>query len=133
MNSNRGWRPQPGSHKPSARRFKSGPLHLRLAFTLTLVASLASLGAEPAEAISFDRPIRVINERNEVRWSSDGGTCLSPPAWAEIDAEFVRLQTSETQHKNEPSPAKWFFAGAMTGATIATVIAVAAGVYLVTR
>lgn len=100
---------------------------------LALVASQASLGAEPAEAISFDRPIRVINERNEVRWISDGGTCLSPPAWAQVDAEVARLQTVETRHKNEPSPAGWFFAGVAVGAGVASVIAVAVGVYVVTR
>jgi hypothetical protein len=98
----------------------------RLVAILASVASLACLGAEPTEAISFDRPIRVINEKNEVRWISDGGTCLSPPAWAQVDDEFKKLQTIKSQHENEKSPAIWFVAGAGTGAAIAIGVVIAA-------
>ena len=104
---------------------------LRRALALALVASSVMLGAEPSEAISFDKPIRVINEKNEVRWISDGGTCLSPPAWAKVDNEFKRLQTAEQLHANEPSPGKWFLAGLAAGAVITAGVAI--GVYAVTR
>lgn len=103
----------------------------RLAVTSALVVSLASLGAEPAEAISFDRPIRVVDEDARVRWASDGGTCLTPAAWTKVDESFKALQRTEQAHKSEPSPATWFLAGLGTGAGI--VIAVASVVFAVTR
>lgn len=97
---------------------------MRLLFIAALVASLVSLGAEPAEAISFSAPIRVINEKNEVRWASDGGTCLTPKGWSHVDNEFKNLQTKASEHRDEPSKAGWFFAGLGTGAGVTAIGAV---------
>ncbi len=104
---------------------------LRLAVTLASVVSLACLGAEPVEAISFDKPIRVVDADARVRWASDGGTCLTPAGWGKVDAEYVRLQRAEQVHKTEPSPATWFFAGIGTGAAVVAVVA--SVLYAVTR
>ncbi len=101
---------------------------MRLAALAAVVSSVAL--ADPA-AKSWDTPIRVINEKNQVRWSSDGGTCLTPLAWATVDGEFRRLQAVEQLHNSESSPSKWFFAGMGAGAAI--VIGAAAAVYAVTR
>ncbi len=101
---------------------------MRLTVLAAVFASVAM--ADPA-AKSWDTPIRVINEKNQVRWSSDGGVCLSPPAWATVDGEFRRLQALERLHNSESSPGKWFLAGMGAGAAI--VIGAAAAVYAVTR
>ncbi len=104
---------------------------MRWAATLAVVVSSACLGAEPSEAISFDRPIRVINEKNEVRWASDGGTCLTPPAWLKVDAEYKRLQDVEARHKLEPSRGAWFLGGLVAGVAIGGGVALA--VHVVTK
>ena len=104
---------------------------MRWVLALTLVASRVGLGAAPVEAISFDRPIRVLDEADSVRWASDGGTCLTPIGWGKIDTEFVRLQTIESRHVDEPSPARWFLGGLAAGGVVT--LALGIGLYFATR
>ncbi len=101
---------------------------LRRAIALALVASLACSGGEPAEAISFDVPIQVSTDGG-VRWSSDGGICLTPKAWDKVDTQFRALQTTVSDRKAEPSPEGWFFAGVAVGTAVTT--AVGTALYLI--
>ena len=103
---------------------------MRLAISLALVASLASLGAEPDEAISFDAPFAVVVEDRIIDFP-DGGTVLTPEAFTKVDQEFVRLQRVEEIHATEPSHFGWFLAGGITGAIVATVLL--GSLWLVTR
>lgn len=92
---------------------------------------LLSFSTRAQEAMSWDRPIRVLNDRNEVRWQSDGGTCLTPDAWSKVDDEYKRLQGVEYLHKTEPSPFGWLLAGAVVGSIVTAGLLV--GVYVATK
>lgn len=100
---------------------------MRRAVALALVASLACMGGEPVEAISFDVPIEVSTDAG-VRWASDGGVCLTPKGWDKVDTQFRALQVTVSEHKAEPSPQGWFFAGVATGGVVTA--AILGGLYL---
>jgi hypothetical protein len=102
-----------------------------LALALILILNSAAAQSTNSEAMSWDKPIRVINEKDEVRWASDGGTCLTPKAWFTVDEEYKRLQGVEYVHRNEPSPLGWFLAGTLAGVVVASGLLV--GLYVATK
>ena len=91
---------------------------MRLAVTLALVASLVAYGAEPGEAISLpkpkvyqlDAPFAVV-QRGQTLLELDGGVVMPQASFEQLDQEMIRLQKSEYEHKNEPSPVGWMVAG----------------------
>ncbi len=94
---------------------------------LTALLLAASPGFAQVEAVSFDRPMLLVDPRDgAARWASDGGTCFQEPAYDKVDAELTRLQRVEADRTD--SRKSFFLGGVVVGGVTVSVIAIVVGV-----